>query len=155
MVEKMSNKLPFLHTQILEKAYISITNNGSLLDLNDLSEETGYPPHSKILESAIQKLNDKGFLQSRILEINGSKLIQVEIPYEKRKLVKRIIRERKEECKFVPTINFEEYFDKYQNSSIYYYGTNKTKLESLNGSGIVHTWYDYLDEFTWQKIKEH
>lgn len=155
----MSNKLPFLHTQILEQAYISTTNNSSILDLNYLSEETGYPPHSKILEGAIKKLNQKGFLQSKIIESNGSRLIQVKIPLEKRDFVKNILQEKNGESKFIPTINFKEYFDKFQKSSVYDCNINKTKLESLNGSGIVHKWYDYLEDFpfdfTWQKIKEH
>ncbi|OIO61771.1 hypothetical protein AUJ69_04165, partial [Candidatus Woesearchaeota archaeon CG1_02_47_18] len=90
---------------------------------------------------------------------NGLKSIKINIPLDKKEFVKKIIQDRKVDSNFIPSINFEDYFDKFQKSPIYDCNINKTKLESLNGSGIVHKWYDYLEDFpfdfTWQKIKEH
>lgn len=159
MIENMSNKLPFLHTQILECAYICTTNNGSYLDLNLLSEETGYPPHSKTLNNAIQKLNDKGFLSYKLVQNHNTQYLHVKFTPDKEEFVKSILHGKNEKQKFTSSIDFEDLFNKFQKSSIYHFHLNDTKLESLNSSGIVHKWYDYLEDFpfdfTWQKIEKH
>lgn len=115
-----------------------MTTNGSYLDLDLLSKETGYPIHSKILNNAIQKLNDKGFLKSELIEKNGSKSIHIKISSEKKDFVKKILQDKNDELKFIPTIDIDENFDEFQKSDKYQYNINKTKLESLNGSGIIN-----------------
>ena len=156
---KMTNKIPFLHTQILECAIISDTKKDSNIDLDLLSEETGYPANSKILNNAIQKLNDKGFLEFELIETDCQESIKIKICSEKKEFVKKILQDKKKEKRFIPNINFEEYFNNFQRSRAYQDKLNKTKLESVNEMGFVHRWYDYLEDFpfdfTWQKIEKH
>ncbi|MFA5771705.1 MAG: DNA methyltransferase [Thermoplasmata archaeon] len=156
----MSNKLPFLHTQILELAYNELMNNSTSLDFIKITEETGYPLNSKILSNAIQKLNEKGFIQTQEIQNNGTKLLKLKLPSKKPDIFNILsCKDTSKKTGFIPTINFEEYFKEYQSRRNYQYQIDKTKMESLNNYGIVHKWYDYLEDFpfqfTWDEIKKH
>lgn len=55
------NKLPFLQAQVLVKIYSDIKDRKATR-LEELSEITGYPQKSRILDGAIRALAQKGFL---------------------------------------------------------------------------------------------
>ncbi len=155
----MKNKLPFLHTQILELAYNELRNNNIDLDFSKITKETGYPSDSKTLSNAIQSLNEKGLIQTQQIQNNGSKFLKLKLPTKRPELFDIISNKNAEDFNFTPTINFNKYFEEYQSKKIYQYQLNGSRLQSLNNFGIVHNWYDYLEDFpfqfTWDMINKH
>ena len=155
----MRNKIPFLHAQILELAYDNIENNEGILDLNLISEKTDYPVDSRILDKAMKSLQTRGYLDYKFVEQNKKKnLLECSVPKSKRDFYQNIIDKTKNKFNFNKTINFENYFEEYQNKTIYKSKLNTAEKEVLISQGIVHKWDKYLEdfpyEFTLRRIKQ-
>jgi len=136
------NKLPFLQAQILVKIYSDI-NDRKATRLEELSEITGYPQKSRILDGAIKALQQKGFLE-------GDFTYGFSVPDSCRFLFKRLIRK----------LDFKT--KKYSTKLLFLSelrGFNKTlfekpeSLSELNRIGTVHKWYNYLEEFPFSLIE--
>ena len=142
-----TKKLSFLQSQILEYLYLKISDN-AVPTIEELSELTGYPKDSKILLNAIHLLIKKGFIE------NGSNF-NFKIPQNKKSF-------------------FEETIQRIKNQDIKYEGKNeelinqidkKTSLQlslfqeyrsisDLNREGVVHHWYDFLEDFPYTLLEE-
>ena len=60
------NNLPFLQAQILQKIYLDLFEH-KRTTIEELSELTDYPKDSKILNDAIEALDEKGFLDGNLI----------------------------------------------------------------------------------------
>lgn len=142
------NKLPFLQAQILQKIYLNL-HEQMQTSLEELSELTDYPKGSKILEDAIHSLIEKGFLEGNF--VTGFKIpeycsdlfsnIVQKGDYKHKKYSDKILR-----------------FAKSEQSSLKLFDDEQT-ISELNKHGVVHRWYNYLEEFPYglieDKIKEY
>lgn len=142
------NNLPFLQAQILQKIYFDLFEQEQTT-IEDLSELTDYPKDSKILGDAIEALIEKGFLDGTLL--GGFKVPEYCLDLFS-KIVKRNDYKHKEYStnilqfitpeKILPSL-FEE----------------EQTISELNNYGVVHRWYDYLEDFPYSliedKIKEY
>jgi len=137
------NKLPFLHAQILERIYFNISE-GKNIALNELAKITDYSSTSKILLDAIEALVKKGFLEGTFAQ--GFK-----IPNNCGSIYKKVInkfstRQKKYSNRIVsflsnpnsPSLLFEE----------------RKSISEFNRHGVIHKWYNYLEEFPFFLIEE-
>lgn len=137
------NKLPFLQAQILEAIYLELAN-GRNINLEKLSELTTYSSDSKILLNAIESLIKKNFIRGSIK--NG-----FSVHPKRYDFFKWLIDFNKFESK--------EYSDKIfkklsrKSSKIEKFLKNKN-ISNLNKYGVVHKWYDYLENFPYSLVEE-
>ncbi len=135
--------LPYLQAQILKKIYIDIAESNNT-SLEEISETTDYPKESKILANAITSLVTKGFLIGSIQD-------GFIVPSERFDFFREVITEKKIKNKvysellldFSPSINRQlEIF------------LNENDISHLNKYGVIHKWYDYLEDFPYSLIEE-
>lgn len=136
------NKLPFLQAQILQKIFFDYYNNKQT-ELHELSEITDYPKDSKILKDAFNSLISKGFLEGEFGNIN--------IPNHSKNLMEIFIKRNDYKHK-----NFSDKLLKFcqngsLNNSLFEYNQS---ISELNKFGVIHKWYDYLEDFPYQLIEE-
>lgn len=138
------NKLPFLQAQVLQHIYISLAEKRKTT-IQELSELTGYPKESKILSDAIKMLIDKGFIEGNLY--NG-----FSVPENCFNLFSNIVKrndyKRKEYSEEL--IKFAESKDKAPSTLFEFEQT----ISDLNKFGVIHKWYDYLEDFPYSLIEE-
>jgi len=142
MKEVSPNKLPFLQAQVLQRIFIDFYENKQTT-FDELSELTDYPKDSKILKDAINSLITKGFLEGEFGNIT--------IPNHSKKIMENFIKRNDYKRK-----NFSDKllkFCKNGSSSDSLFEFNQT-ISELNKFGVVHKWYDYLEDFPYQLIEE-
>jgi DNA modification methylase len=136
------NKLPFLQAQILQQIFVDIYN-GKQTTLNELSILTDYPLDSKILQDAIVSLKLKGFLLGEFDNFS--------IPEEHTDLMNSFIKHNDLKHK-VYSNNLKEFCKNgFTKNTLFNYSHS---ISELNKLGIVHKWYDYLEDFPYQLIEE-
>ena len=141
--EYRPGNLPFLQAQILQKIYIDLSKDKSTT-LRQLSKLTGYPEKSKMLKNAIESLVNKGFLK-------GSLKQGFEIPENRYDFFEQILRES--------DYKYKNYTDKLLHGlnqtptqlDLFYKAKN---VSDLNRYGVIHRWYNYLEEFPYSLIEE-
>ncbi len=136
------NKLPFLQAQVLQKIFLDFYENKQT-SISELSELTDYPKDSKILKDAVNSLITKGFLEGEF----GS----FTIPSYSQKIMENFAKRNDYKHK-----NFSDKLLKFcQNgsSSDSLFEFNQT-ISELNKYGVIHKWYDYLEDFPYQLIEE-
>lgn len=138
------NKLPFLQAQILMQIYLDISE-GEKTTIERLSKLTDYPIKSKILNDGIKMVAEKGFVKGNLEE-------GFTVPEACRKLYSTII-------------SRNDYRHKEYSTKILDFSSSKNDIPStlfefdqtisdLNKYGIVHKWYDYLEDFPYSLIEE-
>lgn len=136
------NKLPFLQAQILQQVFINNYENKTTT-FEQLADLTDYSKDSKILKDAFKALFEKGFLDGDFENIT--------FPQESKKLMQGFVRRNDYKHKI-----FSDKLLKYFSSEQY----NKTlfdfdqTISELNKFGVVHKWYDYLEDFPFQLIED-
>ncbi|GIV43813.1 MAG: hypothetical protein KatS3mg035_0936 [Bacteroidia bacterium] len=147
MKEVNSNKLPFLQAQVLQQIFMDSYENKQT-SFEGLSELTGYPKDSKILKDAIHSLFKKGFLKGELGNIT--------IPSRSKKIMENFIKRNDYKHKKFSDELLKFFKNGVSNNSLF--ELNPT-ISELNKLGVVHKWYDYLEDFPYQlieeKIKEH
>jgi len=135
--------LPFLQAQILQQIYLDISRNKST-DLNLLSHISDYLPQSKILNNAIESLVNKNF-------IIGSLDEGFIVPEDRFDFFQKVIKK------------FDYNGKVYSSKMINHINKKLTQLElfletksisDLNRFGVIHKWYDYLEDFPYSLIEE-
>ena len=135
--------LPFLQAQILQQIYFDISRNRKT-DIKLLSQMSGYPPQSKILKNAIETLVKKNFLI-------GPKDEKYFVPDTRFDFFQSVLK------KF--DYNNKEYSSKiiahiYKKSTQIELFLEKKSISELNRYGVIHKWYDYLEDFPYSLIEE-
>ncbi len=142
------NNLPFLQAQILQKIYFDLFDQKQTT-IEDLSELTDYPKDSKILGDAIEALIGKGFLYGNLLD--GFK-----VPEHCLGLFSKIVQRNDYKHKKYSTNILQ--FTTSENIFPSLFREEQT-ISELNKYGVVHRWYDYLEDFPYSliedKIKEY
>ncbi|MBC8526643.1 MAG: hypothetical protein H8D22_07255 [Candidatus Cloacimonetes bacterium] len=135
--------LPFLQAQILKQIYLYISKNKST-DINLLSKISDYPPQSKILNNAIETLVNKNF-------IIGSFSEGFVVPEDRFDFFQQVIK------------NFDCNGKVYSSKIINHINNNSTQVDlfietksisDLNRFGVIHKWYDYLEDFPYSLIED-
>lgn len=140
---KNPNSLPFLQAQILQAIYLNI-NEGKETTIDELAEITDYPKDSKILLSAIKALIDKDFIikekDSFIFHVPESRLV----------LFDKIIKKNDYKHK-----NYTDRLLTELDGYIELPGLldERTIISYLNQQGLIHRWYNYLEEFPFTLIE--
>ncbi|MDI6734742.1 MAG: DNA methyltransferase [bacterium] len=139
-----TKKLPFLQSQILEHLYLKIFDN-AVPTIEELSELTGYPKDSKILLNGIHLLIKKGFIE------NGSNFY-FKVPQNKKSFFEETIQKIKnQEIKYnLELVDQIDIKTPYQLSLFQEYHS----INDLNRHGVVHHWYDYLEDFPYILLEE-
>lgn len=140
--EFSANKLPFLQAQVLQKIFIDFYENKQT-NIDELSELTDYSKDSKILKDAINSLVLKGFLQGEFGNIT--------IPNHSKNIMENFIKRNDYKHKIFSDKLLN--FCKNGSSSNSLFEFNQT-ISELNKFGVVHKWYDYLEDFPYQLIEE-
>lgn len=142
------NKLPFLQAQILQKIYMDL-HEQKQTTIEKLSELSDYPENSKILADAINLLVEKGFLKGNLSAgfsipehcFDLFSKVTKKNNYKHKNYSDRIL--RFSQAKYMPLKLFEA----------------ELTISELNKLGVVHQWYNYLEEFPYglieDKIKEY
>lgn len=138
------NKLPFLQAQILQQIYLGLAEQKQL-SIEVLAELTDYNKDSKILADAIKMLIEKGFIEGDI--IRG-----FSIPENCLDLFSKIVKsndyKRKEYSEKI--IKFAES----KNDEPFTLFEFEQSISDLNKFGVIHKWYDYLEDFPYSLIEE-
>ena len=135
--------LPFLQAQILQQIYLDISRNKST-DINLLSQISDYPPQSKILNNALVSLGNKNF-------INGSLDEGFVVPESRFAFFQKVI--KKFDCN--GKLYSSKIIDHINKESIQLELFLETKsISDLNRFGVIHKWYDYLEDFPYSLIEE-
>ncbi|TSA26402.1 hypothetical protein D4R71_03890 [bacterium] len=135
--------LPFLQAQILQQIYLYISKNKST-DINLLSQISDYPPQSKILNNAIETLINKNF-------IIGSLYEGFVVPEDRFDFFQKIIKK----FDFNGKVYSSKIINHINKKSTQVELFIKTKsISDLNGFGVIHKWYDYLEDFPYSLIEE-
>lgn len=137
------NNLPFLQAQILQKIYFDLFDQKQT-PIEDLSELTDYPKDSKILGDAIEALTEKGFLDGNLLD--GFK-----IPEHCLDLFSKIVKKNDYKHKKYSTNILQ--FTTPENIFPSLFREEQT-ISELNKYGVVHRWYDYLEDFPYSLIED-
>jgi len=140
--EVSPNKLPFLQAQILQQIFIDFHENKQTT-LEKLSELTDYPKDSKILKDAINALIKKGFLEGEFGNIT--------IPNHSKNLMENFIKINDYKNKLFSEKLIEFCQNGSSNNSLFEFSQT---ISELNKYGVVHKWYDYLEDFPYQLIEE-
>lgn len=139
-----TRKLSFLQSQILEYIYSKIFNEEKH-DIKELSQLTGYPVKSKILLNAIYSLSKKGFI---IKEDN----FNFRLPQNKKAIFEGIIKRSKTpDTKY--NKNLIDLIDKKTSQQLQIIKEYRS-ISDLNQYGIVHRWYDYLEDFPYTLLEK-
>ncbi len=138
-----SNALPFLQAQILKRIYTNISQKKST-SMKELSELTGLNENSKILSKAVVSLVSKGFIL-----YNGDEEIQYSVPYSRLELYENIIVEKKLDKDALSDFILE-YFTKLPKQE----KIIARRAVELNDAGVVHKWYNYLEDFPYKLISD-
>lgn len=138
------NKLPFLQAQVLQQIYLALAEKKETT-IKVLSELTDYPKESKILADAIKMLVDKGFIEGDLL--NGFSIPENCFDLFS-KIIKRNDYKRKEYSEKI--IKFAESKTDTPNTLFEFEQT----ISDLNKFGVIHKWYDYLEDFPYSLIEE-
>ena len=135
--------LPFLQAQILQQFYLDISKNQKT-SLSTLSRISDYPPESKILKSAIDALVHKNF-------INGSLIEGFSVPDNRFEFFQSVIKK----FDYNGKIYSSKILDHTHKTSSQLELFLKTKsISELNRFGVIHKWYDYLEDFPYSLIEE-
>jgi len=135
--------LPFLQAQILQQIYLDISRNKST-DISLLSQISDYPPQSKILNNAIESLVNKNFIIGSIE--NG-----FFVPEERFDFFQKVIKK----FDYNGKVYSSKIFDHINKKSTQLKLFPKTKsISDLNRFGVIHKWYDYLEDFPYSLIEE-
>ena len=141
---KNPNKLPFLQAQILQRIYIDLSEQKNTT-LEELSELTDYPTESKILADAIKMLIDKGFLK---LNSPNDFTIPDDCIGLFSEIIKRNDYKHKEYSEKI--IKFAESKDDFSSTLF----ESEQTISDLNKFGVIHKWYDYLEDFPYSLIED-
>ena len=139
-----TKKLPFLQSQILEHLYLKISDN-VVPTIEELSELTGYPKDSKILLNAIHLLIKKGFIE------NGSNF-NFKVPQSKKSFFEETIQRIKNQ-KIKYNVKLIEQIDKKTSWQLPLFQEYHS-ISDLNRCGVIHHWYDYLEDFPYTLLEE-
>jgi DNA modification methylase len=136
------NKLPFLQAQILQKIYINIFEKKNT-SIEELSELTDYPIESKILKDAINAIVTKGFIE-------GSLVTGFKIPQLCKKLYESVTKKNDYKHKEYnqDLLNIKKII--LQKNTLF----EDETISDLNKHGVIHKWYDYLEDFPFSLIEE-
>jgi DNA modification methylase len=137
------SNLPFLQAQILQKIYFELFEQEQTT-IEDLSELTDYPKDSKILGDAIEALTEKGFLDGNLL--GGFK-----VPEHCLDLFSKIVKRNDYKHKKYSTNILQ--FTTPENIFPSLFEEEQT-ISELNKYGVVHRWYDYLEDFPYSLIED-
>lgn len=139
-----TRKLPFLQSQILEYIYIKIFNEEKH-DIKELSKLTGYSANSKIFLNAINSLTKKEFIVKE-----GNFIFR--LPQNKKAIFEKLIKKLKtpdtEYNKKLIDLIDEKTFKQLQ------FIEECRSISELNQHGIVHRWYDYLEDFPYALLEK-
>lgn len=142
------NKLPFLQAQALQKIYFDLFDQ-KRTTIEELSELTDYPEYSKILADAIDALVKKKFLYGDLIK-------GFQVPEHCLGLFSKIVKKNDYKLKKYST-NILQFITP-GNNSLKLFEDEQT-ISELNKYGVVHKWYDYLEDFPFSliedKIKEY
>lgn len=142
MKETSPNKLPFLQAQVLQRIFIDFFENKQTT-FDELSELTDYPKDSKILKDAINSLITKGFLEGEF-----GKII---IPNHSKKIMENFIKRIDYKHKIFSEKLLRFCKNGSSNNTLFEFNQS---ISELNKFGVVHKWYDYLEDFPYQLIEE-
>ena len=141
------NNLPFLQAQILQKIYFDLFEQNQTA-IEDLSALTEYPKDSKILNDAIESLIEKGFLDGNL--ITGFIIPEHCLDLFSKIVEKNDYKHKKYSANVLQFYTPENIFPKL---------FEEQTISDLNKYGVVHRWYDYLEDFPYSliedKIKEY
>jgi len=137
------NKLSFLQAQTLQKIYLDLFEH-KRTTIEELSELTDYPKDSKILADAIEALNEKEFIEGSLAE--GFK-----IPEHCFDLFSKIT--QKNDYRHKKYSDHILQLSAFNNASPELFEDEQT-ISELNKYGVVHKWYDYLEDFPFSLIEE-
>jgi len=139
------SNLPFLQAQILERIYINISK-GQDTTIEELSLLTDYPATSKILWGAIGSLIKKGFLTGSL-----DQPFSFSVPKERIRFFQRVI----ERCDYAHKHYSKALLDNFVSQptqlTLFF---EKQDMSELNKHGIVHKWYNYLEDFPYRLIED-
>lgn len=136
------NNLPFLQAQILQKIYFDLFEQ-KRTTIEDLSELTDYPKDSKILGDAIEALTEKGFLDGNLLA--GFKVSEHCLDLFSKIVKKNDYKHKKYSTNILQFTTSENIFP-----SLF----EEQTISELNKYGVVHRWYDYLEDFPYSLIED-
>ncbi|MBT9166874.1 MAG: hypothetical protein DDT19_00198 [Syntrophomonadaceae bacterium] len=137
------NKLPFLQAQILQKIYLNLFEEKKTT-IEELSELTDYPRDSKILQDAINALIEKDFLEGNI--IAGFRLPEHCLDFFSSIVKKNDYKHKKYSERILN-------FDGTGNGMPKLFNDEYT-ISELNKYGVVHRWYDYLEDFPYSLLED-
>lgn len=135
--------LPFLQAQILQQIYLDISRNKSV-DINLLSQISDYPPQSKILNNAIESLVKKNFITGSLDE--GFVVPEFRFDFFQKVIKKFDYNGKVYSSKIINHIN-----KKYTQVELF---LETKSISDLNRFGVIHKWYDYLEDFPYSLIEE-
>lgn len=135
--------LPFLQAQIVQQIYLDISK-GSLTQLITLSKISEYPQKSKILKNAIDSLVNKHF-------INGSLQEGFSVPEERFNFFQKVISKFNHNSK-VYSSKITDHIRKKASQLELFLETKS--ISELNRYGVIHKWYDYLEDFPYSLIED-
>jgi DNA modification methylase len=142
------NKLPFLQAQMLQKIYADLYEKKQST-IDELAELADYPKDSKILKDAIKSLVEKGFLL-------GSLETGFELPAYCLDFFLKIVKKGDYKHKKYSDKILKISYLASQNIQLF---EQVESISELNKLGVVHQWYDYLEDFPFglieEKIKEY
>lgn len=134
--------LPFLQSQALERIYINIHNNQETT-LEELSEVTAYPKDSKILQNAVDTLVRKNFLERS----NSG----YSVPQERTNFFEEVVKKSDYKNKTYSSRILD--VSNYETGQTTLFST-ASSISELNQHGVIHKWYNYLEEFPYSLIEE-
>ncbi|MBM3236039.1 site-specific DNA-methyltransferase [Candidatus Poribacteria bacterium] len=140
-----TKKLPFLQSQILEYLYLKMSDNMKP-SIKELSELTGYPRDSKILLNAIHLLLRKGFVEKKGDDFDFG------VPQSKKTFFKETLQRIKNQ-----NIKYnEKLIDQIDEKNCWQLPLFQEyrSISDLNRDGVIHHWYDYLEDFPYSLLEE-
>lgn len=138
-----SASLPFLQAQILQRIYLDISKNKST-DISTLSNLSDYPPQSKILNKAIVALLNKNF-------INGTIDSGFTVPETRYDFFQKVIKKFDYNGKVYSTKIYDHINKKSTQLEIF---LETKSISDFNKFGVIHKWYDYLEDFPYSLIED-
>jgi len=139
------NNLPFLQAQILERIYVNIAE-GKQTTLEELSLLTDYTMRSKILLDALNSLIKKGFIRNSSDEFFG-----FSAPEERIEFFKEVIKRNDYKHKHYSKWILKNFDNNATQRTLFF---EKQTVSELNQYGVIHKWYNYLEEFPYSLIEQ-
>jgi len=137
------SSLPFLQAQILMKIYSDIAE-GKVTSLEEISCITDYPKDSKIIRNAMESLLNKGFLL-------GSQMDGYKVPEDRFDFFRKVVADNHIQNKAYSRQLVEFSKEKHKQLELY---LQENEISQLNKYGVIHKWYDYLEDFPYSLIEE-